>query len=196
MRVLLSFCMFACLGCGGIRGYHWAGGTGDVTHAIEPGARVVFPNTQASSRGVEAVKPTCDGTLAVHVYHPQRLKVIQQCVTVNGVLVDATHGRRKDGQRHEADGDNHGWLKPDQAFEWTVIAGNKTAEGGNLVLECVCQYPVTQKDAKSACRGFRSKVKIPAVGSHIAVTGVLVEDLDHQPIHRELHPVSVIEVLR
>jgi len=28
----------------GIRGYHFAGGTGDVTHAIEPGARVVVPN--------------------------------------------------------------------------------------------------------------------------------------------------------
>jgi len=33
----------AAYGCG-IRGYHFAGGTGDVTHAIEPGARVIMPN--------------------------------------------------------------------------------------------------------------------------------------------------------
>ena len=32
-------------GCG-IRGYHLAGGTGDVTHAIEPEARVIVPNHQ------------------------------------------------------------------------------------------------------------------------------------------------------
>lgn len=150
---------------------------------------------QTSSEGIAAVKPVCDDSLAKHVYHPQRLRVIQTCVTVNGVIVDATHARRKDGQRHEADGDNHGWLKPDGAFEWTIIAGNRTAEGGNLVFECVCQYKVTQADAKDACKGFTSKVKIPPPGSYVSITGVLVEDLDHQPIHRELHPVTIIELL-
>jgi len=105
------------VGCG-IRGYHWAGGTGDVTHAIEPGARVVFPNAKkevpyAGSAKTESVymmgrgapsgpnrtsanlkrfKGECDDSLWDHVYNHQRLE-IHRCVAVTGTFVDATAGR-------------------------------------------------------------------------------------------------------
>ena len=63
------------------------------------------------------------------------------------------------------------------------------------MLEIICRYPVTQKDAIASCHNFKSKVVLPPVGTHVRVTGPLIEDLDHQPIHREIHPVSSIEVL-
>ena len=187
-----------CLGCG-IRGYHWASygpgdtSAGDITHAMEPGARVVVPNTLPDPPAEDT--GGCDKAIWAHVYHPNRLKVIQQCMTVTGVIVDATHGKRKDGQRHEADSDNHGWLKLDPDFQSLLISGNNAAEDGNMVFECVCQYGTPkQADAKPACKGFKSSVKIPPVGSHVAITGSLVEDEDHQPIHREIHPVTKILV--
>src|SRR5665213_534375 len=94
--------------------------------------------------------PVCDPSLWQHVYKPARLAVHSQCLTVTGVIADATAGKRKDGVRHEADGDTHGWLKVDQAYAYTLNAGNVSNEGGNLVFEVVCQFKVTQKDAIQA----------------------------------------------
>jgi len=192
-NALFSACLVCALcGCG-IRGYHLAGGTGDKTYVLETGARVVVPNALPE---VPAAAPACDPDVWSHIYHPDRLKVLKPCVTVTGTIVDATHGRRKDGQRHEADADNHGWLKVDTEFKSLLLPGNKQAEDGNLVFECVCQYGTPrQADAVDACKGYTSKVKIPSVGSHVAITGTLVTDLQHQPLHNEIHPVTSIAVL-
>jgi hypothetical protein len=141
---------------------------------------------------------SCDNALWKHVYHPTRLNVKQLCTSVTGVIVDATateKEKQKDGQRHEADGDGHGWLKPDPGQENVLIAGNIETQQGNLVFEIICRYRVTQADAKTACRKFKSSVVLPPVGSHVRITGSLIEDLDHKPIHREIHPVTSIEVL-
>jgi len=151
------------------------------------GLAVVF---QATAHG------QCDKTLWDHVYHAKRLKVLKPCITVTGTIIDATHGRRKDGQRHEADGDNHGWLKLDKGQSDSLLPGNTQAESGNLVFECICQYShITQADAISACKGFKSKVTIPPVGSHVSITGSWVTDLQHKPLHNEIHPVTSIKVL-
>ncbi len=90
---------------------------------------------------------TCDPTLEAHVYHPQRLIVKQPCIAVTGTIVDATATetvKQPDGVRHEKDGDTHGWLKVDPQFENLLNAGNISDEGGNLVFEIVCRFPVTQ----------------------------------------------------
>ena len=178
-------------GCG-IRGYHFAGGTGDVTHAIEPGARVIVPDKLATIE----VAPACDQTLWTHVYHPNRLKIINSCITVTGILRDATRGRQKDGCRHEADGDGHCFLEVDPQFASLLLPGNKEAEMGYLVFEPVCRYKVTQKDALSACMHYHQPLVVPPVGSHISLTGALITDLDHQPLHNEIHPVTRIELLK
>ena len=178
-------------GCG-IRGYHLAGGTGDVTHAIEPGARVIVPDKLAALQ----LTPACDQTLWTHVYHPNRLKIIQACITVTGYLRDATKGRQKDGCRHEADGDGHCFLELDPQFASLLLPGNKEAEMGYLVFEPVCKYKVTQKDALSACVHYHQPLVVPPVGSHISLTGALITDLDHQPLHNEIHPVTRLEVLK
>jgi SH3 domain-containing protein len=136
----------------------------------------------------------CDAALWNHVYHRTRLIVKTACVTVTGTIVDATSGAQADGVRHEADGDTHGWLKVDPQFQSMLNAGNKSAEGGNLVFEIICRYPVTQKDARSACSGYTDHTQLPAVGSRVSVTGTYVQDTFHAQWN-EIHPVSGISIV-
>src|SRR5262249_17424085 len=69
----------------------------------------------------------CDSGISAHVYHPQRLIVKQECISVTGTIVDATateSTKQPDGVRHEKDGDTHGWLKLDPEFESLLNDGN------------------------------------------------------------------------
>jgi hypothetical protein len=129
-----------------------------------------------------------------HFYHPSRLLVKQDCVTVTGVIVDATASQshhQADGMRHEGDGDTHGWLKLDPAFATFINAGNTSDEEGNLVFEFVCHYKVTQPDAKAACAGFTDHTVIPPVGTHVAIKGTFAQEKNHKKWN-EIHPVSSI----
>ena len=157
-----------------------------------PGAQPTEPAAATPAGAVAA--GGCDATLWSHVYHPKRLIVKTACVTVTGTIVDATSGAQRDGVRHEADGDTHGWLRVDPQFQSMLNAGNKSAEGGNLVFEIICRYPVTQKDAQSACSGYTDHTQLPAVGSHVSVTGSYVQDTFHAQWN-EIHPVSGISVV-
>ena len=136
----------------------------------------------------------CDPSRWSHVYHPQRLIVKQQCIAVTGTIVDATAGKKSDGVRHEADGDTHGWLKVDAEFENLLNAGNMSDEGGNLVFEIVCRFPVSQQDAKAACANYTDQVSLPPVGSHVQIVGTLVQESFHAH-WMEIHPVTRITVL-
>src|SRR5206468_5858061 len=87
----------------------------------------------------------CGDELWKHVYHPTRLIVKNDCVTVTGVIMDATASQshhQKDGMRHEGDGDTHGWVKVDPQFASLINAGNTSDEEGNLVFEITCHYTV------------------------------------------------------
>lgn len=151
--------------------------------------------TVSAAPAVLPAEPTaCDSTLWNHVYHPTRLIVKSACVTVTGTIVDATSGAQPDGVRHEADGDTHGWLRVDPQFQSMLNAGNNSAEGGNLVFEIICRYPVTQKDARSACSGYTDHVQLPPVGSHVSLTGTYVQDTFHAQWN-EIHPVSSVSVV-
>jgi hypothetical protein len=134
---------------------------------------------------------TCDKTLWKHTYKPERLKVLAPCVTFRGVIVDATHGKRKDGVRKEADGDTHGWLHLDKGQEKYLNKGNMDFEDGNLVFEIVCRFPVSQADAKAACKNYKNTVNLPPVGTHVAMTCPWVQD-DNHAHWNECHPVSEI----
>jgi hypothetical protein len=137
----------------------------------------------------------CDATLWNHVYHPDRLIVKQKCISVTGTIVDATNGKRSDGVRKEADGDTHGWLKVDPQFKKLLNAGNMSNEEGNLVFEIVCNFKVTQADAKASCPAtYHTPVTLPAVGSHVRIVGSYVQDNNHAK-WMEVHPVSRITVL-
>jgi SH3 domain-containing protein len=135
----------------------------------------------------------CDSSLWSHVYHSYRLIVHQQCIAVTGTIVDAAAGGEPDGVRHEADGDTHGWLKVDAQFQNLLNTGNQKDEGGNLVFEIICRFPVTQADAKTACANYTDTVKLPPVGSHVRILGVYVQDTFHGQ-WMEIHPVTSITV--
>jgi hypothetical protein len=138
--------------------------------------------------------PRCNRNLLAHVYNPKRLVVLNRCIAVTGTIVDASNGDRSDGVRHEKDGDTHGWLKPDAEFERLLNAGNTRDEEGHLVFEIVCKFPVSQKTAKSACRGFQNSIEIPPIGSHVRIVGQYVEEKNHGK-WREIHPVTSIKVV-
>lgn len=136
----------------------------------------------------------CDNGLWKHVYHPQRLIVKQPCVAVTGTIVDASDGKEPDGVRHEADGDTHGWIDLDPQFKGMLNAGNMSDEEGNLVFEIVCEFPVTQADAKPACPAtYHSAVHLPPVGSRVRIVGSYVQDTNHGR-WMEIHPVTAIEL--
>jgi len=149
---------------------------------------------QATPQASQPPETQCDPNLWTHVYRPMRLIVKQQCLAVTGTIMDATAGKKSDGVRHEADGDTHGWLKVDSQFENLLNAGNMSDEGGNLVFEIVCRFPVSQQDAKVACANYTNQVSLPPVGSHVQIVGTLVQDSFHAQ-WIEIHPVTRITVL-
>ena len=153
------------------------------------------PQTPSTTPSTSDNSAQCDDTLWGHVYNPQRLVVKQKCIAVTGTIVDATNGKHSDGVRHEADGDTHGWLQVDPQFSNLLNAGNKSNEGGNLVFEIVCKFPVTQADAVASCPStYKSPVEIPPVGSHVRIVGSYVQDTNHAK-WMEIHPVTSITVL-
>jgi hypothetical protein len=139
----------------------------------------------------------CDETLWQHTYNSQRLQVIERCASVTGVTVDASHGKNKDGCRHEADGDLHCWLTldvwPTDQSQF-LSQGNQLHQDGNLVFEPECQHKVAQADAQAACKNWTQKLKLPPLGTRVRITGAAVLDTQHG--HKEIHPVSSIEVLQ
>jgi len=121
--------------------------------------------------------PTC-GDPHAHVYSPDRLELLAGCATVTGTV---------EVIRSQADGDLHVLLKLDPGQDKYINSKNVSAELGDLVLEPVCVHAPTQTDAVPACTGYQNPLTIPAVGTHVSVTGAWVLDLDHG--WQELHPV-------
>jgi len=166
-------------------------------------AAAAVPQPDGTALNAVTIGPPVPGTSTLagcrdgrwqHVYHPYRLLVMNECVTVSGTIVDATNGRQQDGVRHEADGDTHGWLQLDPQFANLLNDGNRSAQSGNLVFEIVCHYSVTQTDAKPACSAFGDRTAIPPVGSHVRMRGAFVQDTNHARWN-EIHPVSSIVVI-
>ena len=81
----------------------------------------------------------------------------------------------------------HVLLRLDSGESKYINARNVSGESGYLLLEPVCVHPPTQIDAIPACAGYVNRIPIPAVGTHVSVTGVWVLDVDHGWL--ELHPV-------
>ena len=177
----------------GERGWVWGNNVSVTTSppSPPPGAVVPGPGVPGSIGEVG-----CGDGLWHHVYHPARLTVRYDCVTITGTLMDATTPPelpQPDGVRHESDGDTHGWLRVDPAFARVINAGNTADQHGNLVFEIVCHFSVTQPDAKRSCRGFTDHTTIPPIGSRVAIRGTLVTEKNHGQWN-EIHPVSSIIV--
>lgn len=125
----------------------------------------------------------CDASLWQHVYHPQRLHVLDACRTVEGTIRSL---------REEADGDIH--IRLDAGDRSLLNSTNLSRQHGDLVVEPMCMHAVTQADAMAACRDFTQNLAVPAVGDRVRVTGAYVTDLEHG--WNEIHPVTSLKILR
>ncbi len=126
----------------------------------------------------------CDASIWSHVYHSYRLQVLNPCTSVTGTIYSI---------RPEADGDDHIDVTLDPGYESFLNNGNVTGQHGKLVVEPVCQNPVTQADAAASCSAYQQNVFIPQVGDHVRITGAFVLDQDHG--WQEIHPVTSIEIM-
>lgn len=126
----------------------------------------------------------CDPTLWEHVYHKQRLVIVAPCISVTGTI---KHIKR------EADGDDHIQLLLDPGDNALLNDLNMTKQHGALVIEPVCQGPVTQADAVTACRDFHSEVDVPTKKkTRVTVLGSYVLDQEANHGWMEIHPVTSI----
>lgn len=152
--------------------------------AVSPVADATSP----SAPSVSATMSQCTADPQAHVYNPDRLRLLAACVTLTGTI---------ELERAEADGDYHVRLRLDSGQtcdgNHCLDPTNFSQQGGDLVLEPVCENPITQADAVAACAGYRNPLVLPPPGSHVAATGPLVLDALHG--WNEIHPLESISVM-
>ena len=164
-------------------------GTAPMRARARKAARATTVDSALAAAAKQFVATGCDDSLWEHVYHPQRLAVVEKCIAVTGII----HHVKK-----EPDGDEHIQLQLDSQFEGLLNDRNRTAQAGCLILEPICQNPVTQADAVKACRDFHSAVELPTEKhAHVKVLGSYILDTE-KPGHgwMEIHPVTRIEVVQ
>ena len=140
-------------------------------------------SSTATTAALSSAGVACSPDPMAHVYNPERLHVLDACVTVTGTVALV---------RAEADGDYHVrlMLDPGQlcAAQDCLDAGDRSQQGGGLVVELVCAHAITQTDAVSACIGYHTLLPVPAAGDRLTVTGPWVLDADHG--WNEIHPAE------
>lgn len=129
-------------------------------------------------------RPTCDPALWQRVYKPNRLKIIKPCATVHGVIVAI---------KKQPDGDLHILVRPDKRYLRLLNAVNISAQKGALVVEPICEGPISQNSVGHICDGYQSALAIPKPLTHVSVTGPLVLDTQHGWV--EIHPLNSIRRL-
>jgi len=131
---------------------------------------------------------TCVGDPRAHVYSPDRLQLLATCIELTGTI---------DSETVQADGDYHVRLRLDPgqtcAGQPCIDAKNVSDQAGDLILEPVCENPITQADAVAACQGYHNPLVLPPVSSHVSVMGPFVLDTDHG--WNEIHPLESIAVV-
>lgn len=143
-----------------------------------------------SAPGPEITHSLCGANLNLewqHVYHPDRLVVLEQCKVVTGVI---------DSVRSEPDGDFHVRLALDPGQEDLLNEKNMSVQHGDLVIEPICEHPVTQTDAIASCQNFAGGVPRPRKGMHVRVAGSYVHDVERGHGWNEIHPAVLIEEIQ
>jgi hypothetical protein len=144
--------------------------------------------TSATPTPTETNVAACPGDPHAHVYSPDRLQLLAACIKVTGTIEE---------EQAEPDGDYHVRLRLDPGQTCVgqpcLDADNVSGQAGDLLLEPVCENPVTQADAVAACQGYHNPLVLPRVGSHVEVTGPFVLDTDHG--WNEIHPLESVTVV-
>ncbi len=125
----------------------------------------------------------CNDDLWSHVYTPERLFIIDKCMTITGTVVRI---------ERESDGDDHILLKVDSNYPKLTNIFNQILWKDSIVLEIICKGN-PDKDAKKACEGYTNKLESPVPGSRVKVSGSFVVDKPYG--WTEIHPVSSISKL-
>ena len=153
--------------------------------STDPAASPVLPSQGSSFKATSLVpgSASCVGIedLNAHIYRPDRLQEKTSCMGVSGTVVQVLS---------EVDGDYHMQLHLDPGQEALLSQANVSSQGGNLVLEAICEHLAIQSDAKGVCENFKAQIKRPLVGQHVAVVGRYVLDTEHGWM--EIHPVLSI----
>ena len=131
------------------------------------------------------VSGDCDSDIWKYVYNPSRLKLINKCISVTGVIEESSAND---------DGDHHMLLKLDSGQEGLLTNMNVNKKQGNLVIEAVCANNTTLKKVGTTCNGYTNKIQIPKLGAHVKVTGSLVNDTHNG--WNEIHPITKIEIIK
>jgi hypothetical protein len=134
---------------------------------------------------VQVTDGPCDTSIWRFVYIPERLRIIDKCKTVTGIIEESNA---------DPDGDQHMLLKLDNGQSELLTRKNITKKQGDLVIEAVCVNEVFLKKVGSACKGYINNIVIPRVGDHVKVTGSLVNDTHNG--WNEIHPITKIEILK
>lgn len=115
-----------------------------------------------------------------YVYRPARLRRVAACIRAHGTIVTRTM---------EADGDIHLQLRLDAPDRVLLNAGS-AEEGGNLVVEAICQFPPLRADAIRICATNPDPFPgpLPNVGDHVWMEGRYVVEVQHGA-WSELHPL-------
>ncbi len=124
---------------------------------------------------------TCSGPDSIwsHVYNPDRLEVVKQCITVSGAVEHVIP---------EGDGEYRLLLRLDIAYANLTNDVNNRDQHGDLVVEIICARTVTRSDAAAACDNYANTILIPTVDQHVTVSGPYVLDNGHDG-WAEIHPV-------
>jgi hypothetical protein len=128
---------------------------------------------------------SCDDSLWNFVYNKYRLKVVEKCLTVTGIIQKI---------KYDNDGDGHFLLLPDSAQNYLINKKNIEKKKGCLVIEPICLNKITKESALGTCDGYVNHVQLPKVGDYVKVTGSYVKDRNNGWM--EIHPVTKIEVLK
>ena len=180
-HVLATALLVATAGCTGTSAGSFPSGTGSAFASAGAATPSVLASARPTARRTATRTAACRPTdQDRYVYHPARLAVLAACLRVTGTVAFI---------RDEADGDLHLGLALDARYAHLVVAANGGAERGDLVIEPVCELPVTQADAIATCAADPDPLRgLPRLGEHVWTEGRYVADLQHGG-WRELHPL-------
>ncbi len=115
-----------------------------------------------------------------YVYHPDRLQVLDQCLTMSGMVANVIE---------EDDGDLHIRVTLDPPYQHYLTSANAN-QHGDLVVEPVCVISPTYAPAIPVCAADPHPMSgpFPSIGQHVVMQGRYVLDLEHGG-WAELHPL-------
>jgi hypothetical protein len=122
---------------------------------------------------------------------PGRFKILNQCVTVTGVVLSV---------QYEPDGDTDFSLALDPAYNNMVTKSNfNPLMHGGIWSEMICQHPESpsvEAFKKGECDGYNGLIFIvPHTGEHLRVTGTYLLDI-REGGHAEIHPVGSMKLIK